>query len=132
MTLCYCSLLRSATRKVASIYDEALAPLGINVVQFSLLRAVERLQPVSLTDLARDAQLDRSTIGRNVRVIERMRLVETQRGEADHREAIVMLTQVATELLQSAGPVWDECQKAMEARLGPVKITALQDILRSI
>lgn len=125
-------MLRSATRKVVSIYDEALAPLGINVAQFSLLRTVERLQPVSLTDLARDTQLDRSTIGRNARVIERMGLVETHRGDVDQREAIVMLTPVGTELLQNAGPLWDECQKAMEDRLGAVKITALQDILRSI
>ncbi|PVA08474.1 MarR family transcriptional regulator [Pelagivirga sediminicola] len=132
MTRCYCSMLRSATRKVASIYDEALAPFGINVAQFSLLRTIERLQPVSLTDLAKDAQLDRSTIGRNVRVIERVGLVETHRGDVDHREAIVMLTPHGAGILSNAGPVWDECQKAMEARLGPVKITALQDILRSI
>jgi DNA-binding MarR family transcriptional regulator len=132
MTRCYSTVLRSATRKVSSIYDEALAPLGINVAQFSLLRAIERLQPVSHTDLAHDAQLDRSTIGRNVRVIERMRLAETHRGEVDHREAIVMLTPVGAELLDNAAPVWDECQKAIEARLGPVKITNLQDILRSL
>lgn len=132
MTRCYCSLLRSATRKISSIYDEALSPLGINVAQFSLLRAIERLQPVSLTDLAHDAQLDRSTIGRNVRVIERMDLVEMRRGDVDHREAIVMLTPIGTELLKNAGPVWDECQQAMELRLGAVKITALEEILRSI
>lgn len=132
MIRCYCTLLRSATRKVASIYDEALAPLGVNVAQFSLLRAIARLQPASLTDLARDAQLDRSTIGRNVRVIERMGFVETRRGDIDQREAIVMLTPTGIELLENAGPIWDDCQKTLETQLGPVKITALQDILRSL
>jgi DNA-binding MarR family transcriptional regulator len=132
MISCYCSILRAATRKVSSIYDEALSPLGINVAQFSLLRAVDRLQPVSLTDLAKAAQLERSTIGRNIQVLERMRLLEIRRGDIDHREAIVTLTVVGGDVLSKAGPLWEECQKTMEARLGPVKITALQDILRSI
>ncbi|MCR6727657.1 MarR family winged helix-turn-helix transcriptional regulator [Agrobacterium fabrum] len=125
-------MLRSATRKISAIYDEALSPLDINVAQFRLLRAIERLQPVSLTDLAIDAQLDRSTIGRNVRVIERMDLVKMRRGEVDHREATVMLSPIGVELLKSAGPLWDDCQQAIETRLGPVKIIALQEILRSI
>lgn len=124
-------MLREAARKVSSIYDEALSPLGINVAQFSLLSRIGRLQPVSMSDLARSVQLDRSTIGRNVRVIERMGLVVTRRSETDQREATISLSTAGTELLQQAGPVWDECQKAMEARLGPVKITALKDILRS-
>lgn len=131
MTRCYSMMLREAARKVSSIYDEALSPLGINVAQFSLLSRIGRLQPVSMSDLARSVQLDRSTIGRNVRVIERMGLVVTRRSETDQREATISLSTAGTELLQQAGPVWDECQKAMEARLGPVKITALKDILRS-
>ncbi|UJW77057.1 MarR family winged helix-turn-helix transcriptional regulator [Rhizobium sp. SL42] len=132
MTRCYSTLLREATRKVSTIYDDALSPLGVNVAQFSLLRRIERLQPVSLSDLARSVQLDRSTIGRNVRVIERMGLLETRRGDLDQREAMIRLTGAGVELLRVAGPVWDGCQREMEDRLGPVKITALQDILRSI
>ncbi|WP_112669554.1 MarR family winged helix-turn-helix transcriptional regulator [Brucella intermedia] len=132
MSPCYCSLLRSATRKVGSFYDEALAPLGINIAQYSLLRGIERLQPVSLTELGRAAELDRSTIGRNVRVLERMALVETGRGQEDHREAVVSLTAHGEETLGSAAPLWEDCQRKMEALLGPIKITALHDILRSI
>lgn len=49
---CHCILLRKASRRVSSYYDEALAPLGVNIGQFSLLRHVNRLAPVSLTELA--------------------------------------------------------------------------------
>ncbi len=59
---CHCILLRKASRKVSSYYDEALAPLGVNIAQFSLLRNINRTAPVSLTDLAARVELDRSTL----------------------------------------------------------------------
>ena len=132
MTKCYSMMLREAARKVSTLYDEALAPFGINIAQFSLLRRIERLQPVSMTDLARNAQLDRSTIGRNVRVLERIELVQSGHGDVDQRETMITLSDQGVEMLNKAGPIWEDCQSEMEARLGPVKITALQDILRSL
>ncbi len=72
---CHCTRLRIATRKMTALYDTALAPTGINVAQFSILRTIERRQPVSLTELGRLLALDRSTMGRNVRVLEKQGLV---------------------------------------------------------
>ncbi len=132
VSTCYCAMLRAATRKVGSVYDDALAPLGINIAQYSLLRLIERRQLVSLTELGRVAELDRSTVGRNVRVLERMGLVETGRGKDDHREAVAILAARGVEVLDEAAPRWEECQREIEKQLGPVKVTALQDILRTI
>lgn len=132
MSRCYCTLLRTAARQVGSVYDEAFAPLGINIAQYSLLRTIERNQPVSFTELGHKAALDRSTVGRNVRVLERMGMVSTGRSEDDHREAVVTLSARGVEVLEEAGPLWEDCQREFEQRLGSVKVTALQDILRSI
>src|SRR6478735_2001556 len=88
---CHCLQLRKATRKIGARYDAALAPVGINIAQYSLLRTVAKRQPMSLTDLGRYLELDRSTIGRNVRVVEKLRLVEMGRGQ-DQREATVSLS----------------------------------------
>src|SRR5574337_549456 len=71
---CYCSTLRAAARKATALYDEALAPAGVNVAQYGLLRRVERRGTVSLTELGRLSELDRSTVGRNARVLERLGL----------------------------------------------------------
>lgn len=132
MVRCYCSMMRTATRRVGAIYDEALAPLGINIAQYSLLRTIERLQPVSFTELGRIAELDRSTIGRNVRVLERMGLVATERGEKDQRETVVCLGVCGAELLVEARPLWDDCQREIEARLGQGKAKALREIVGSL
>jgi len=126
-TPCYCNRLRMANRKLSARYDDALAPTGINIAQFSLLRNVQRRRPVSLTELGRHMELDRSTLGRNVRVLERMGLLKFGRGD-DHREALVLLTKGGTELLQTAVPLWQSCQDEIAARLGAEKLAVLTEL----
>lgn len=124
-TPCFCTNLRLATRKLSAIYDAALEPLGINIAQYYLLRTINEHQPVSLTELGRLTGLDRSTMGRNVRVLERIGLAETGRGEADQREAHVSLTRSGRNLLRKATPIWDKCQEDFVSRLGHDKVEAL-------
>lgn len=128
---CHCILLRKATRKVSSYYDEALAPLGVNIGQFSLLRNIRRMEPVSLTDLAHKVELDRSTVGRNAKVLERMELIAIGHGE-DQREAVLTIAPKGREILEKGAPLWDGVQDDIEARLGREKAQQLQDLLAEL
>jgi len=130
--ICYCALMRAATRRLGAVYDAALAPLGINIAQFSLLRRIRHHQPVSLTELGRIAGLDRSTVGRNVRVLEREKLVTTRSGDEDQREAMVVLADRGAAILEAAEPLWQKCQHEIEDRLGPARIEGLHDIMRAL
>lgn len=114
---CYCAILRTAARKVTAVYDTALASLGVNLAQYSLLRTVERAAPLSLTRLGRLVELDRSTVGRNVRLLQRKGLVQMA-ASADQREATVALTEAGRSLLARAAPCWREAQARIEAKLG--------------
>src|SRR5918992_2836859 len=79
--LCYCTSLRNAARRMTAIYDAAMAPLGIGTAQFALLRQLEPDgEAIGLSELSERLDLDRSTVGRNVRVLERMGLVRTGVG----------------------------------------------------
>ncbi len=126
---CLCLNLRKATRKIGAHYDAALAPVGINIAQYSLLRAIERRQPISLTELGRHLELDRSTMGRNVRVIEKLGLVEMGRGE-DQREATVALSQRGRDVLSEAQPLWARCQREVGERLGSERLGLLAELSR--
>ncbi|MDI7860606.1 MarR family winged helix-turn-helix transcriptional regulator [Rhizobiaceae bacterium n13] len=130
MTDCYCVLLRRASRRVTSMYDEVLAPVGINLAQFSLLRSIRRMQPVSLTDLGARLELDRSTIGRNTKVLERMGLVTTSPG-ADQREALLQLTEEGQAAVDKGSPLWDEAQRRIEEKIGDAA-GELQTLLRKL
>ncbi|CDZ47256.1 MarR family winged helix-turn-helix transcriptional regulator [Neorhizobium galegae] len=128
---CHCILLRKASRKVSSYYDEALAPLGVNIGQFSLLRNINRLAPISLTDLAVQVELDRSTVGRNAKVLERMGLVAIGHGE-DQREAMLTVAPKGAAILKKGAPLWDSVQDDIEARLGTEKTRQLQELLAAL
>ncbi len=128
---CHCILLRKATRKVSSYYDEALAPLGVNIGQFSLLRNIRKLEPVSLTDLAHKVELDRSTVGRNAKVLERLELVAIGHGE-DQREAMLTIAPKGREILDKGAPLWDGVQDEIDARLGREKAEQLQELLAAL
>lgn len=130
-SICYCAALRGAARKTTAIYDAALAPTGVNVAQFSLLRKIERAAPVSLSELGRLAELDRSTIGRNVKILRRMGLARVTSG-ADHREATVALEERGRAALREGAPLWAEAQRKIEARLGADGATHLRALLGAL
>lgn len=130
-TPCYCAALRAATRKTTALYDQALAPAGIGLAQFSLMRRVERAGAVSLTELALLAELDRSTVGRNVKVLERMGLV-TETAAEDQRETAVALTEVGRETLRRARPLWEDAQRRIEAVIGADRAETLRTLALSL
>ena len=128
---CYCTALRKASRRATSLYDEALAPVGVNLAQFSLLRNIDRAGQVSLTELARLTELDRSTIGRNARVLERMGLVKTAPGE-DQREAVLKLDTKGHRVLRDGAPLWEQAQLRVESALSPQFAGLLQQLLQAV
>jgi len=129
---CYCAALRAAARKTTAIYDAALAPIGVNVAQFSLLRKIQRAAPVSLTELGRLAELDRSTVGRNVKVLTRMGLARATPSPDDQREATVTLGERGEAALREGAPLWDEAQSRIEAALGEGGAARLRALLAAL
>ena len=128
---CFCISVRKASRRITAIYDDALAPVGINLAQFSLLKSMRRLAPVSLTDLAKNAELDRSTMGRNMRVLERMGLASSV-GSQDQREAAFALTPLGQQTLDRAMPLWEQVQVDIEEKLGPANAAQLNLLLSAL
>ena len=95
------------------------------------LRRIQRVEPVSLTELGRLAELDRSTVGRNVKVLERLRLVRLEAAD-DHREAAVTLAPAGAEALLRAAPMWEEAQRYVEAALGADGAGALRTLANKL
>ena len=127
-SLCYCTAARGAARKITALYDEALAPIGVNVAQFTLLRNLARQGDIALTELGELLGLDRSTIGRNVRIMEKMGLVSLGKGE-DQRETAVALTSKGKQVCRAGAPLWDTAQSDIEHKLGRKKAAELRSLL---
>lgn len=128
---CICSAVRKAGRKLTAQYDAALGPVGITLAQFSLLRSLARHAPVSLQGLAAIVELDRSTLGRNMRVLKRMGLAAILRGD-DLREATLSLTEAGRQTLDRAMPIWDGAQREIRRRLGAAGMAQLETLLEAL
>jgi len=128
---CYSTILRKATRRLDARYDAALAPWGISIAQYSLLRAILRAGVASLTQIGRVQELDRSTVGRNIKVLIRDGLVEAAQAE-DHRLSAVRLTEAGLRTVSEAKLRWDEVQAEVDALLGPDGVQGLIDQVRRL
>ncbi len=127
-TQCLCTNLRRASRGISRHYDGALDGFGINVAQYSLLCNLKRLDQPSISSLAEAMGLDRSTLGRNLRVLENAGLVKLAEGE-DHRNRLVCLTRTGEERLEAALPAWEAAQQRLIDRLGEDRREQLLQLL---
>jgi DNA-binding MarR family transcriptional regulator len=114
---CLCSNARRAALALTSLYDEALAPHGLKVTQFSLLHAIKRRERPNLAVLAAATGLDRSTLGRNLRVLEAAEVVALSPGE-DQRDTVATLTPRGAATLRAATKAWLLLQDRVSAALG--------------
>ena len=114
---CLCFNLRKAARAVTQRYDAALEPAGLRATQFSLLAALDGRDAVTITDLARAMVMDRTTLTRNLRPIEKQGLVAIAPGD-DRRTREVSLTRRGRQTLKHATPRWRHAQTGMLDALG--------------
>ena len=115
---CFCTNTRRAALALTALYDQALAVHGLKVTQFSLLRAVSRGDTRNLTELAAATGLDRSTIGRNLRLLARGGLVTLDAGADDSRDQVVALTTEGKRRVRAATAGWQRAQRTMQSALG--------------
>ena len=94
---------------------------------FRLLRRIGRAQGASITDLADQLGLDRSTLGRNLRVLERQNLIEPAKGQ-DKRARNFVLSDRGRAMLEAATPLWHDAQNAFADTVGPEVIGLLDQL----
>lgn len=114
---CICMDLRAAAHKLTQRYDEAMAESRMSVTQFSQLHKLLTLDNPTLKSLAAATGLDRSTLGRNIRVLEKMGLVSMRVGE-DARTRIIKVTSKGKSAFKEAAPRWHAVQANLTKKLG--------------
>jgi DNA-binding MarR family transcriptional regulator len=128
---CAASNLRRATRGMTQLYDAALAPAGLKVTQLPLLVALSA-QDLPITSLAETISLDRTTLTRNLRVLEQRGLVRTVAATDDARVRLASLTADGADVLSGALARWREVQAGVAARFGEDRLRALFDELEAL
>jgi DNA-binding MarR family transcriptional regulator len=132
---CTCGSLRKASRRISQFYDTALAPAGLKSTQFSILSEVERgsiAGPVTMCELATAMVMDRSTLGHNLRPLERDDLVVLRQARHDRRKRYVELTAKGKSLLPRARQLWRRAEDRFERVFGKDPAAELRAVLLDI
>jgi len=114
---CACEGLRRAARAVSKIYSGALAEFGLTPTQFAILVATRLHGSLPLSRLARGLGLDRTSLYRAVRPLERRAYLQTLAGQTE-RERVATVTLKGERVLQDALPMWEETQRRFKSALG--------------
>lgn len=123
--------LRRAARLVTQAFDQALKPAGLKVTQLSLLVAFLLAPGRNLAQLAGWLGMDRTTLSRNLRILQKRGLVEIAPGN-DRREQLVRVTPAGKEAVQRAHPLWEQAQGEVVSALGEEKWAAMVKDLRAL
>ncbi|MHB8075198.1 MarR family winged helix-turn-helix transcriptional regulator [Desulfosporosinus fructosivorans] len=128
---CHCLNIRRASRAVTQYYEKILEPCGLKVTQYSLLRNLERVKPISMSVLAKTMRIDRTTLNRNMKPLINTGLITVNSGE-DSRSKLVMLTEVGKAALLNALVLWDEAQSSLEEYLGVEELEIFEKSLSKL
>lgn len=128
---CFCINLRQTSQTLTEFYDTAIEPSGLKITQYSVLKAIRNLEPVSISALAEHLGLDRTTLGRNLRILERDKLVTLGPGQ-DHRERSVRMTEQGQVAYRIAYPLWKQAQQKITEELGKEQVEMLGVLLSNL
>jgi DNA-binding MarR family transcriptional regulator len=116
---CFATSVRKASRRLAQLYDDALAPTGLRSTQFSILAELAtRPAPPTLTELAHATVSDRSSLGHALRPLVRDGYVALRRGEADRRTQHIVLTAGGRSKFCAGLTHWQTAQRAFVSLYG--------------
>ena len=113
------------------LYDEYLRRSGLRVTQYSLLKHVLAREPVSVNRLAEATVTDRTTLTRNLRILEHNGLIRIRAAE-DRRAREVTVTPKGRDAVAKATPGWERAQAYVLKQVGPDHWDVLQEELRTM
>ena len=118
---CYCTILRRSANALSDFYDAALKETGLTIAQYYLLINLSRLGNANITHWAEHVGLDRSTMVRNIKLLQTRDYVEITEGHGK----VFTLSSEGKRILELAIPLWQKAQEQVEALLGKNDIEAV-------
>ena len=114
---CTCGELRRAARAVTLLYDKAFESSGLLSTQLGVLHTIYNSASITISQLAGELDMDRTTLTRNLSVLERQELINISSGK-DHRTRIITITSKGTNSMANAIPLWNEIQRKVKQQMG--------------
>jgi DNA-binding MarR family transcriptional regulator len=121
---CVCFNLRWVTRAVTQFYDAEMRRHGIRPTQGSILASLQARDSWNMAELSDWLGMERTTLVRNLRPLQRDGLVKTIGGGRGNRVE-VMITTKGRKRIEKLRPAWKSAQNAMVKTLGEKRWSAI-------
>ena len=128
---CLCLASRKAARGITAFYDRRLRAHGVRVTQFTILAMLMLRGETSVSVLAKSLGMDRTTLTRNVALLETNGWARTKTDNADARSHLIFVTDAGRKVVQDALPTWRAAQQSVADAVGPTGVDALRRLART-
>jgi DNA-binding MarR family transcriptional regulator len=118
-----------ASRAVSRLYNDEIRKTGIEITQFGMLELLNHLGPMTQNQLGERMAAGKTTVSRNVKLLERQGWVSIEEGGDDRRRRVVSLTEGGRKQLKKTRPHWQRAQERIEAAIPAEQLKALRDLL---
>ena len=122
---CLCLASRRAARTITRAFDRQLRPHGIRTTQFTILAMLELRGPTAIGELAEALGMERTTLTRNLALLEAEHWVDISADKDDARTRIVATAPQGRSVVAAALPAWRQAQAAASASIGAAGVEAL-------
>ncbi|AFQ51392.1 MarR family transcriptional regulator [Burkholderia sp. A9] len=129
---CNCLALRQAARFVTQLYERHLAPVGVTPAQFSIMANLSHRPGLVMSELADRLVMDRTTLLRALKPLQRDGFVAAAASEHDARAHALSLTKHGERTYAQAKVAWQAAQDEFETQFGRSRAKALRDELFSL
>ncbi len=120
--------MRQATRALSDYYNAVMEPTGLHANQVMLLIPPYLQDGLTISRLAEIEALDRTTLARNLKLLEDRELIVLQPGE-DQRTRVINITERGRQILEAAFPLWEQAQQEVDALIGANDLAQLYSTL---
>ena len=110
---CACSALRRASRAVTQHYERHFRGSGLRATQFTILATLAQTGPLSISELSARLGLERTTLSRNLGLIEDKGWISALDHE-DQRVRRISLTPKGMKKASAALVVWKRADASVE------------------
>jgi len=131
---CNATALRKASRRLTQLYDVALEPTGLRSTQFAILVELANgsTDRPTLAELADALATDRSSLGHNLRPLEREGFIVLREGAVDRRRRHIALTAKGKGKWREGLRLWQVAQERFEHVFGRSEAAVLRATLLGI
>jgi DNA-binding MarR family transcriptional regulator len=124
MENCVCFNLRWVTRKVTQFFDAEMRRHGIRPTQGTILTSLNARESWNMAELSDWLGLERTTLVRNLRPLQRDGLVKAVGGGRGKRVELAITTK-GQKQIQKFAPAWKSAQSAAVKTLGKKRWSAI-------